>query len=56
MFESELEMVFAKRELVRPVTIEKTREGRVLTPVISVESRPGRDLMKIWHDQHVSES
>ena len=48
MFDSELEMVLAKRELVRPVTIEKIRDGVVWTPEMLLESNSGRDRMKIW--------
>ena len=40
-------MVFANLELVRPVTTEKIRDGMVRTPVMSFESRDGRERMKI---------
>jgi hypothetical protein len=47
MFERELEMVLANLELVRPVTTEKIRDGMVRTPVMSFESRDGRERIKI---------
>jgi len=47
MFERELEIVLANLELVRPVTTEKIRDGIVRTPVMSLESREGRDRIKI---------
>lgn len=47
MFDRELEMVLANLELVSPVTTEKIRDGIVRTPVMSLESREGRERMKI---------
>lgn len=47
MLERELEMVLANRELVKPVTTEKIRDGMVRTPVISSESSEGRERIKI---------
>jgi hypothetical protein len=47
MLDKELEMVLANRELVKPVTTEKILDGIVRTPVISSESREGRERMKI---------
>jgi hypothetical protein len=48
MLEREFEIVLANRELVRPVTTENIRDGIVRTPVISFESRDGRERIKIW--------
>jgi hypothetical protein len=47
IFERELEIVLANLELVRPVTTEKIRDGMVRTPVMSFESRDGRERIKI---------
>jgi len=47
MLERELEIVLANRELVKPVTTEKIRDGMVRTPVISSESSEGRERINI---------
>jgi hypothetical protein len=51
MFESELEMVLAKRELVMYVTTEKSLLGRVDTPGMGSDCRDGRERMKIYGEQ-----
>ena len=42
--------MLANRELVSPVTSEKIRDGAVCTPVMLLESRAGRDRMKICYE------